>query len=133
MDQYTAEVLTHYQTLKGTQGALQYVGVLLDGPEEDPQAGDPLPDKQTAQDIRLERVSFGYIPQQPVLHDLSFTIPHGKVTAIIGNNGSGKSTLLKLLQGIYAPDSGRIWLGSTPVDESKPCELRRQFGYNPAK
>ena len=129
VDQYTAEVLTHYQTLKGTQGALQYVGVLLDGPEEDPQAGDPLPDKQTAQDIRLERVSFGYIPQQPVLHDLSFTIPHGKVTAIIGNNGSGKSTLLKLLQGIYAPDSGRIWLGSTPVDESKPCELRRQFGY----
>ena len=60
---------------------------------------------------------------------MSFTIPHGKVTAIIGNNGSGKSTLLKLLQGIYAPDSGRIWLGSTPVDESKPCELRRQFGY----
>ena len=55
MDQYTAEVLTHYQTLKGTQGALQYVGVLLDGPEEDPQAGNPLPDKQTAQDIRLER------------------------------------------------------------------------------
>lgn len=129
VDQYTAEVLTHYQTLKGTQGALQYVGVLLDGPEEDPQAGNPLQDKQTAQDIRLERVSFGYIPQQPVLHDLSFTIPHGKVTAIIGNNGSGKSTLLKLLQGIYAPDSGRIWLGSTPVDESKPCELRRQFGY----
>ena len=129
MDQYTAEVLTHYQTLKGTQGALQYVGVLLDGPEEDPQAGNPLPDKQTAQDIRLERVSFGYIPQQPVLHDLSFTIPHGKVTAIIGNNGSGKSTLLKLLQGIYAPDSGRIWLGGAPVDESKPCELRRQFGY----
>ena len=75
VDQYTAEVLTHYQTLKGTQGALQYVGVLLDGPEEDPQAGNPLPDKQTAQDIRLERVSFGYIPQQPVLHDLSFTIP----------------------------------------------------------
>ena len=99
------EVLTHYQTLKGTQGALQYVGVLLDGPEEDPQAGNPLQDKQTAQDIRLERVSFGYIPSSRaarfVLHD-----PHGKVTAIIGNNGSGKSTLLKLLQGIYAPDSG---------------------------
>ena len=74
VDQYTAEVLTHYQTLKGTQGALQYVGVLLDGPEEDPQAGNPLPDKQTAQDIRLERVSFGYIPPtagaaRSVLHD----------------------------------------------------------------
>jgi ATP-binding cassette subfamily B protein AbcA/BmrA len=129
VDQYTAEVLTQYQTLKGTQGALQYVGVLLNGPEEDPQAGYELPEEAGAQDIALARVSFGYIPQQPVLHDLSLTIPHGKVTAIIGNNGSGKSTLLKLLQGIYAPDSGRIWLGETAVDEAKPGELRRQFGY----
>ena len=38
-ERYRAEVLTHYQTLKGTQGAMQYVGVLLDGPEEDPDAG----------------------------------------------------------------------------------------------
>lgn len=129
VDQYTAEVLTHYQTLKGTQGALQYVGVLLNGPEEDPQAGYELPEESGAQDIELKRVSFGYIPQQPVLHDLSLTIPQGKVTAIIGNNGSGKSTLLKLLQGIYAPDSGRIWLGKTAVDEAKPGMLRRQFGY----
>ena len=37
VDQYTAEVLTHYQTLKGTQGALQYVGVLLDGPRRTPR------------------------------------------------------------------------------------------------
>lgn len=129
VDQYTAEVLTHYQTLKGTQGALQYVGVLLNGPEEDPQSGYELPKEQGAQDIQLTRVSFGYIPQQPVLHDLSLTIPHGKVTAIIGSNGSGKSTLLKLLQGIYPPDSGRIWLGQTAVDEVRPADLRRQFGY----
>lgn len=129
VDQYQAEVLTHYQTLKGTQGAMQYVGVLLDGPEEDPDAGFALPEQQTCQDIVLDRVSFGYIPQQPVLHDLSLRIPAGKVTAIIGNNGSGKSTLLKLLQGIYAPDSGRIWLGESAVDEIKPAQLRRQFGY----
>ena len=40
---YTAEVLTQYQTLKGTQGALQYVGALIDGPVEDPDAGVDLP------------------------------------------------------------------------------------------
>ena len=128
VDQYQAEVLTHYQTLKGTQGAMQYVGVLLDGPEEDPDAGCDLPDSSTNWDIILDRVSFGYVPQQPVLHDLSLTIPAGKVTAIIGNNGSGKSTLLKLLQGIYPPDSGRVWLGRTAVDEVKLAQLRRRFG-----
>ena len=128
MDQYQAEVLTHYQTLKGTQGAMQYVGVLLDGPEEDPDAGYDLPEGQPEQDIVLDRVSFGYVPQQPVLHDLSLTIPAGKTTAIIGNNGCGKSTLLKLLQGVYPPDSGRVWLGKSAVDEVKLAQLRRRFG-----
>ena len=128
VDQYQAEVLTHYQTLKGTQGAMQYVGVLQEGPEEDLDAGYDLPESQPKQDIVLDRVSFGYVPQQPVLHDLSLTIPAGKTTAIIGSNGSGKSTLLKLLQGIYPPDSGRVWLGKTAVDEVKLAQLRRRFG-----
>lgn len=131
VDQYQAEVLTHYQTLKGTQGAMQYAGMLLEGPQEDPNAGQDLPKDLENGDIVLESVSFGYIPQQPVLHDLNLTIPAGKVTAIIGDNGCGKSTLLKLLQGIYQPDSGRIWLGPGryAADELKPCELRRRFGY----
>lgn len=129
VDQYQAEVLTHYQTLKGTQGAMQYVGVLLDGPEEDPDAGYDLPENLENGDIILDSVSFGYVPQRPVIHDLSLTIPAGKVTAIIGNNGSGKSTLLKLIQGIYPPDSGRIWLGKHAVDELKLDQLRRRFGY----
>lgn len=129
VDQYQAEVLTHYQTLKGTQGAMQYVGVLLDGPEEDPDAGRDLLGGQAKEDIVLERVSFGYDPHQPVLHDLSLTIPAGKTTAIIGNNGCGKSTLLKLIQGIYPPDSGRVWLGESAVDKVKLAQLRRQFGY----
>ena len=128
VDQYQAEVLTHYQTLKGTQGALQYVGVLLDGPEEDPDAGYDLPEGRAKEDIVLERVSFGYDPRQPVLHDLSLTIPAGITTAIIGNNGCGKSTLLKLLQGIYLPDSGRVWLGESAVDKVKLSQLRRRFG-----
>lgn len=129
VDQYQAEILTHYQTLKGTQGAMQYVGVLLEGPEEDPDAGYNLPETTEDRDIRLEAVSFGYVPQQPVLHDLSITIPAGKVTAIIGNNGSGKSTLLKLIQGLYPPDSGRIWLGGSAVDQTKLAQVRRRFGY----
>ena len=128
VDQYTAEVLTQYQTLKGTQGALQYVGALIDGPVEDPDAGVDLPPADVLETLRLDSVSFGYIPQQPVLHDLSFSIPAGKVTAIIGDNGSGKSTLLKLLQGIYSPDSGRIWLGDVAEDEAKASQLRRRFG-----
>ena len=127
--QFTSEILTHYQILRGTQGALQYVGELLERPTEDPEAGPVLEDCRGTEDLVLEHVSFGYEPGVPVLKDLSLTIPGGKVTAVIGNNGSGKSTLLKLLQGVYAPDQGTIRLGGTDIARVSPHSLRRQFGY----
>ena len=129
VERYKAELLTHYQTLTGTQGAMRYVGVLMNGPQEVLDSGYDLPETRETADIVLDHVSFGYDPEFPVLHDLSVTIPHGKITAIIGNNGSGKSTLLKLLQGLYPPDSGRILLGEADIASVKPEQLRAKFGY----
>ena len=127
--QYTAENLTHYQILRGTQGALQYVGELLEQPLEELDKGEDVPETDSTADLVLDHVCFSYEPGVPVLNDLSFTIPGGKVTAVIGNNGSGKSTLMKLLQGIYIPDSGVIRMGRQVASELAPHALRRQFGY----
>ena len=127
--QYTSEVLTHYQTVRSTQGALAYVGAMLDGPQEEPDRGDAAPEDCGAADIELQNVSFGYLPDVPVLKNLSLTIPGGKVTAVIGNNGSGKTTLLKLLQGVYSPTSGTILISGKDTAEIAPHELRKQFGY----
>lgn len=129
VDQYLAEILNEYQTLRGTQGALQYVGEMLDGPEENLEAGEALPASGGGGDLTLEHVTFGYDPAQPVLQDLSVCIPGGKITAVVGSNGSGKSTLLKLLQGVYCPDKGRILIGEMDTAKVKPVDLRRQFGY----
>lgn len=129
VEQYLAELLSQYQTLRGTQGSLQYVGEMLDGPEEDLEAGVNLTDNSKSGDLVLEHVTFGYDPAQPVLHDLSLCIPGGKITAVIGSNGSGKSTLLKLLQGVYYPDEGRILMNGVDEAQIKAVDLRRQFGY----
>lgn len=63
-----------------------------------------------AGDIELRGVTFAYPtrPQQPVLRNLSLTLPRGKVTALVGRSGTGKSTVAALLQRIYAVDSGAI-------------------------
>ena len=129
VDQYTAEILTQYQTLRGTQGAMQYVGELMESPREEPERGTALPEDVDVSDIVLKDVCFSYEPGVPVLKNLSCVIPGGRVTAIIGNNGSGKSTLLKLLQGVYAPTDGTITLGGGDVTALAPHDLRRQFGY----
>ncbi len=125
--QYTSEILTQYQSLRATQGALQYVGDMLEGPQEELDKGESAPEK--VGDLTLEHVTFGYDQAHPVLNDLSVTIPAGKITALIGSNGSGKSTLLKLLQGVYKPDSGVIRMGGNDVAAMAPHALRKEFGY----
>ena len=48
-------------------------------------------------DVNFENVSFHYDPRQPILKNVSFTVPVGKTLAIVGQSGSGKSTIVKLL------------------------------------
>lgn len=65
--------------------------------------------------IHFNNVSFTYsgAGNEPVLSDISLSIPKGKTTAIVGTSGSGKTTLLKLLLKFYEPQKGEIRLGKT--------------------
>ncbi len=68
-------------------------------------------------DIVLEDLSFSYTPiADQVLKNVSFTIPKGKTTAIVGTSGSGKTTLVKLLLGFYKPTQGKIVVGNTNLN-----------------
>ncbi len=61
-------------------------------------------------EIQFKNVSFQYEgPKSPyVLKDINFTIPDGKITAIVGASGSGKTTLMKLLLKFYDPTRGEL-------------------------
>ena len=78
----------------------------------------------------FEDVSFQYgsPASRFVLKDLSFTIPRGKVTAIVGASGSGKTTLLKLLLKFYPCTQGHIDLGSTPLEHINTRLWRHSCG-----
>jgi ATPase subunit of ABC transporter with duplicated ATPase domains len=58
--------------------------------------------------LRLEAVSAGYVPGQPVLHDFGFAVTGPERIAISGPNGAGKSTLLEVIAGRLQPWSGRV-------------------------
>lgn len=69
-------------------------------------------------EIALENVSFSYREDgRPLLDGVSFEIRRGDIMALVGTNGSGKSSLLAMLAGLYTPQSGRILLDGTPLDE----------------
>jgi ATP-binding cassette subfamily B protein len=64
-----------------------------------------------------------------ILSGVSFTLPHGQRTALVGPSGSGKSTILNLIERFYDPSSGVIKLGSVDIRELTREDLRSQIGY----
>lgn len=79
--------------------------------------------------IRFDNVRFRYKPDAPlVLNGVSLDIQPGKVIGVVGRSGSGKSTLTKLIQRLYLPESGRIWIDGVDLALADPAWLRRQIG-----
>lgn len=112
--------------LQKAMGATERIYDVLGEDTEDAERGQPI--HRVDGDLRIEHVSFAY-QSEPVLHDLSFTAPAGKVTAIAGPSGGGKSTLFGLLERYYEPTNGTIQLDKTPIQDFKLHDWRRQIGY----
>lgn len=66
-------------------------------------------------EIRFQDVDFSYVPGEPVLKNASFTIPAGRLTAIVGDSGAGKSTVLNLIAKYYQTQSGRVTIGGQDI------------------
>ncbi len=95
---------------------------------EVPGASGPGP--SLAHEIRLERVTFRYETQRPmVLQDLSLTIAAGKVTAIVGSSGAGKSTVADLVNGLLSPLTGRVLVDGGELTPQSARAWRRHVGY----
>jgi ATP-binding cassette, subfamily B, bacterial len=84
----------------------------------------------TNMDITFNNLTFTYVGagNEPVLKNINLTIPHGKVTAIVGTSGSGKTTLLKLLLKFYKAQSGDIKLGNTKFENIGHSHWRKLCG-----
>lgn len=80
--------------------------------------------------IRIENIGFKYDPHalKYTLEDVSFDIPEGKVTAIVGASGSGKTTLIKLMLGYYPVIAGTITVAGRNINEYNLKWWRRQCG-----
>lgn len=68
-------------------------------------------------DIEFSNVSFGYDLNREIIHDVSFIIPQGSVTAIVGPSGSGKTTLCNLIARFYDVSDGQISIGGKDIRE----------------
>ena len=79
--------------------------------------------------IAFEHVTFSYGEEQPVLEDVSFTVPDGKVTALAGVSGSGKSTAASLICRFWDITEGQICMGGVPLNQIPLSDLMSQISF----
>jgi ATP-binding cassette subfamily B protein len=134
-------------TVRGALGALARIGEILDLPaEEDGDDGARLASPVHPSPVRgsvpavggadgtpaavvFDGVGFGYRGAERVLHDVSFAVPRGSTTAVVGPSGAGKTTLLALLERFYEPDTGAILLDGADVRTLPRAAVRARIGY----
>ena len=79
--------------------------------------------------VRLDKISFRYGLDTPnVLNQISFTVPPGSSVGLVGRSGSGKSTITKLIQRLYIPQEGAIYIDEVDTRHMNPLWLRQHIG-----
>nr|WGD87894.1 multidrug resistance ABC transporter ATP-binding protein/permease BmrA [Bacillus subtilis] len=121
------QITTFFTQLQKSIGATERMIEILAEEEEDTVTGKQIENAHLP--IQLDRVSFGYKPDQLILKEVSAVIEAGKVTAIVGPSGGGKTTLFKPLERFYSPTAGSIRLGDEPIDTYSLESWREHIGY----
>ena len=108
--------------------SIERLGDVLNTPVE-PGAGSRTALPALKGHVRFEGVKFRYGLDGPwTLDDIEFDLAAGATLGIVGSSGSGESTLTKLLQRLYVPAQGRIYIDGVDIAQIDPAWLRRQIG-----
>lgn len=117
-----------FLTLQKSKVSLMRVREILDIPTTQGDDGElVLEERAFRGEIAFEDVSFSYVPDEPILRHVSFSIPAGRVTALVGPSGAGKSTVCHLILGLLSPVSGRITLDGVDLKSLRRDWLRRRM------
>lgn len=85
---------------------------------------------QTQTILQVTKLTGGYSPKRPVLHEVDFNLKAGEMIGLIGLNGAGKSTTIKHILGLMTPQQGGVKVAGVTLDES-PEQYRGAFAYVP--
>lgn len=113
------------------QNALACAARLFELIEEEPQ----IPDKENAAvlsdhkgNVKLENVSFSYVPDRKLIEDLNLNVKPGQRVAIVGPTGCGKTTVINLLMRFYDVDGGSVKVEDIDIRDMTRASLRQNYG-----
>ncbi len=94
----------------------------------DPRESSPSPEFSGGARVELRNLSFSYIPDKPVLHDVNFVAEPGQTVALVGHTGSGKSSIINLVSKFYLPTTGDLLIDGHEIHKVTSHSLHRQMG-----
>ena len=126
-----ASIAGQYGQVREGSGAVQRVFELLDTEATilDPATAQPMP--RVAGRITLDNVSFGYLPDRPVLRGIDLDIAPGEIVALVGPSGAGKTTLCNLIPRLWDVTDGAIRIDGIDIRQVGVQTLRNQIGLVP--
>ena len=113
-----------FQQADASLGRIQ--SLLAEQPRIVDGCGTPLPSGSLP--VEFDRITFGYLPDAPILRDVSVRVEQGRVLGIVGRTGSGKTTLTRLVPRFLDPTAGIVRVGEVDVRDTRLAELRQRIG-----
>lgn len=116
--------------LQSMAAAAERVFEFLDEEEENQKAEHAIGVKaeELTGNVSFRNVSFGYKPEQTIIHNFNAEVKQGQKIAIVGPTGAGKTTMVKLLMRFYDINSGEILIDGHNIKDFDRSELREAFG-----
>ena len=122
------DVGNFYNVVLMAMAGAERVFNLLDTKPDVADLPDAIPLPRVDGRVTFEHVTFGYVPDRPVLHDVSFEALPGQTFALVGATGSGKSSIISLIARFYQPQEGRVLVDGHDVRTVTAESLHRQMG-----
>ncbi|MES2492652.1 MAG: ABC transporter ATP-binding protein [Pseudomonadota bacterium] len=126
---HVKELETNLLYLAQVHPQLQAVRAMVSDDGKEYPAEGTFPVVELTETIAFRDVTFAYDPSlDNVLDNVSFDIPAGKTTALIGVSGAGKTTVVNLLLRLYSPVAGQILIDGVPLDDCRRTDWLRLIG-----
>jgi subfamily B ATP-binding cassette protein MsbA len=116
-------------TLSKSSVAIERIEELLDTKSSVRSYPDAQPAPRFTGRLEFSHVRFSYVPEQPVLRDISFRVAPGRIAALVGPTGSGKSTLIALIPRLYDVSAGVIRVDDVDIRRYTLHSLREQVSF----
>lgn len=117
-----------YNSIQAALAGAERVFEVMDTPAEVDNASDSLLPVPVQGEVRFSDVSFGYLPDQPIIKNMSLEAKAGQTIALVGPTGAGKTTIINLLTRFYEIEKGCIMIDGRDIRDVSKYDLRKKLG-----